>query len=250
MKTLMRKVRILMTPREWLLKTRLSDGVVVCGKNRPGFGGRGIYLYRESIEPEFQHLEEFLDPGSVFVDIGANVGIYSLKAAKYIGREGVVVAIEPFPEMLAALFHNVQVNGFTNVRLRNFCAGEYTQPANLYMNSNRPNAFSLVKKDERASTLSTLTVSLDELSEWEGLERLDYIKIDAEGAEQQILDGATKVLEKYRPIIQLEVTEKDVTPSLPEYSVFQASGSPNRVCIPNESSKINLPKQLGWKQIS
>jgi FkbM family methyltransferase len=249
MKNFMRKIRISLTPKEWFLKTTLSNGLVIYGKNRAGFGGRGIYLYRDSIEPEFQHLEEFLDCNSVFVDVGANVGIYTLKAAKCLDKSGVVLALEPFPDILATLAHNVQANGFTNVRLRNFCAGKHTEHAMLWMNSNKPNSFSLVKIDNEASSLSTLTVSLDELFGWEGLERLDYLKIDAEGAEEQILIGAAKILAKYRPIIQLEVTINDVLPFLTEYSIFRASGSPNRIYIPNESTKIHLPKKLGWEQI-
>jgi FkbM family methyltransferase len=249
MNILMRKLRIALTPREWLLKTTLADGIVVYGKNRAGFGGRGIYLYRDSIEPEFQHLEKFLDSSSVFIDVGANVGIYTLKAAKYLDKGGVVLAMEPFPDILATLSHNVQANGFTNVRLRNLCAGKHTEQAMLWMNSNKPNSFSLVKIDKEASALSTLTVSLDELFGWEGLDRLDYLKIDAEGAEQEILLGATKILEKYRPIIQLEVIINEVLPFLTEYSIFRAPGSPNRIYIPNESPKIDLPKKLDWEQI-
>jgi FkbM family methyltransferase len=249
MEILMRKLRVAITPREWLLKTTLSDGIVIYGKNRAGFGGRGIYIYRDSIEPEFQHLEEFLDSNSVFVDVGANVGIYTLKAAKYLDKGGIVLALEPFPDILSTLYHNIQANRFTNVRLRNFCAGKDTGHSMLWMNSNKPNSFSLVKIDKEASSLSTLTVSLDELFGWEGLERLDYLKIDAEGAEQQILVGATKILEKHRPIIQLEVTINEVLPFLIEYSIFQAPGSPNKIYIPNESTKIHLPKKLGWEQI-
>lgn len=249
MNVLMRKLQVALTPREWLLKTKLSDGVVVYGKNREGFGGRGIYIYRDSLEPEFQHLEEFLEPGSVFIDVGANTGIYTLRAAKHLGKDGVVLAIEPFPDVLATLSYSVQANEFTNVRLRNFCAGEHTGFARLWMNSSKPNSFSLLKIDEKASSLSTLTVALDELFAWEGLDRFDYLKIDAEGAEKQVLAGATRILEKYRPIVQMEVTISDVTFGLTEYSIFRAPGSINKICIPNESTKIHIPKKLGWKQI-
>jgi FkbM family methyltransferase len=249
MSVLMRKIRIAVTPREWLLKSTLSSGAIVYGKNRAGFGGRGIYLYRDSIESEFEHLEKFLDHDGVFVDVGANTGIYSIKAAKHFGQNGIVLAIEPFPDVLATLFHSIQANGFTNVRLRNCCAGDRTNSSMLWLNAGHPNSFSLIKAEEKASYISTLTVALDDLFEWEGLNRLDYLKIDAEGAEQQVLAGAMKTLRQCRPIIQLEVMLKEVVVDLPEYSVFRAPESPNKVYIPNESSKIQLPKQLGWEQI-
>jgi hypothetical protein len=67
------------------LKTALSDGIIIYGKNKKGFGGRGIYLYRDLIEPEFNYLSKFLDPNDVFIDVGASSGIYSIRASRLIG---------------------------------------------------------------------------------------------------------------------------------------------------------------------
>ena len=113
--------------------------------------------------------------------------------------------------MLANLAYNVQVNGFTNVRLRNFCASDCTGAGVLWLNFDKPNSFSMVKRDEKASQLSVLKVKLDDLFNWEELNRLDYLKIDVEGTEQQVLSGATETIKKYRPIIQLETIINDVT---------------------------------------
>ncbi len=251
MRLLLRKVRVALTPRGWLLRTRLANGAFVFGKNRAGFGGRGVYVFRDSIEPEFQHLEEFLGPSGVFVDIGANTGIYTIKAAQhYSKKNGVVLAIEPFLDVLIVLSHSISVNGFTNVRLRNFCAGDRTAPGTLWRNFKKPNLFSLMQRDEQASCLPTLVVALDDLMVWEGLDRLDYLKIDVEGAEQQVVLGAKKTIEKFRPIIQMEVSIRDVPVDLPDYSVFQAPQSPNKVYIPDQHPKIHLPGRLGWIQSS
>ena len=76
------------------------------------------------------------------------------------------------------------------------------------------------------------------------------LEADAEGAEQQVLLGARKVLEKYRPIIQLEVTINDIDFPLTEYSVFQKIGSPNKVFIPNESEKMKITAQEEWKKVA
>lgn len=251
MNTLLRKIRVALTPRDWYLKTTLSNGSHVYGKNRSGFGGRGIYIYRDSIEPEFEHLEDFLDPSGVLVDVGANTGIYTIKAAKHFSNDGgIVLAIEPFPDVLASLFHSVKSNHFNNVRLRNFCAGHITGAAMLWMNNNKPNKFSLLKREESASYLSTLMVALDDLFEWEGLQRLDYLKIDVEGAEQEVLDGGKKIIRQYRPIIQIEVNINDVTLDMTDYSVFQAPHSANKVYIPNENSKVRLPEVFGWTHLT
>lgn len=249
MKVLLRKIRVALSPREWLLKTRLANGAIVYGKNRKGFGGRGIYIFRDSIETEFQYLEEFLDASGVFVDVGANTGIYTIKAAKhYAGNGSVVVAIEPYVDVLAVLSHSIQMNHFSNVRLYNCCAGSRTGSAKLWKNYEKPTTSSLIQSDSGAACMPTLTVAIDDLFVWEGLERLDYIKIDVEGAEDQVLLGAKKTLEKYRPIIQMEVSHKDVPIDLIDYSVFQAPESSNKVYIPNEHSRIQVPITLGWNR--
>lgn len=249
---LIRKARVALTPRNCLLQTKLSNGAIVCGQNRPGYGGRGIHIYRDAIEPEFEHLLEFLIPSGVFVDVGANTGIYTIKSAAWLAENGgMVMALEPFPEMLAMLQHNVQLNGLNNVRLRNFCAGDHTHAAVLWKNFEKPNSFSLLQRDQKAASQSVLVVALDDLFKWEGLNRLDYLKIDAEGAEEQILSGAKQTIEKHRPIIQVEINLKDIQVSLPDYSVFQAAaGSINRLLIPNESPKIKVPEKLGWIKVA
>jgi len=252
LKILIRKIRVALTPRSWLLRTRLSNGAVIYGKNRPGYGGRGIFIFRDALEPEFEHLEDFLTPSGVFVDVGANTGIYTLKAAKHYSAhgDGTVVALEPFPGVLATLHHNIQANGFSNVRLRNFCAGDQTRPAKLWMNFNKPNSFSLSQRDAKAGCLSTLVVSLDDLFSWEGLGRLDFLKIDAEGAEKAVLAGGIKTINKYRPIILLEVNINAAGPMPKDYSIFQAPGSANQICLPNESPMIGVPDKLGWSRLS
>lgn len=248
----MRKVRIALTPRGMRIKTCFPDGLVITGRNIEGYGGRGIYISRDTIEPEFSFLDRFVDEGNVFIDIGANIGIYTLKAAQVVGKSGTVLSLEPFPEMLADLAYNVKLNGFSNVRLRGLCAAGKTGPDAFWTNFGKPNSFSLVKRDQSASYFSVLKMRADELFAMERLDRCDYIKIDAEGAEEEIIGGASHIIETYRPIIQAEVTIASFKVRLNGYSVFQATypdgkPSPNKLFIPSESNKISVAKQLGLK---
>lgn len=248
----LRKVRVALSPREALLKTTLSNGAVVYGKNRTGFGGRGIYVWREGIEPEFTHLEQFLDADGVFLDVGANTGIYSIKAAQHYRSfgGGLVLALEPFPDVLATLYHSVQANGFANVRLRNVCAGAVTGNASFWLNGKTPHTFSLLQHDKKASSFSVMVVAIDDLLQWEGISRLDYVKIDVEGAESVVLQGARKSIERFRPIIQAEIAYNDIHFTIENYSTFRAAPkSPNNVYIPNESPKIAVAERLGWKRL-
>jgi FkbM family methyltransferase len=252
MNIFLRKVRVALTPRSWLLKRRLPNGAIVFGKNRPGYGGRGIYIFGDTLEPELEHLEEFLPPGGVFVDVGGNTGIYTVKAAQFFRRDGggTVITYEPLPEMLAELDHNLAVNGFDNVRLRSFCLGAQPGTAEFWLNFNRPASSSLVSRDPQASKRSMLVLRLDDVFPLEQLGRLDYVKIDVEGAEIQVLAGANETLRKFRPIVQLETGISDTPLNLPNYSAYQAPGGPNKVCIPNENPQCETALRLGWRKVS
>lgn len=249
MKIFLRKLRVALTPRGWILKSTLASGARVFGENRDGYGGRGVYVWRDAIEPEYEHLESFLDPSGVFIDVGANTGVYTIKAAKHFGNTGVVLALEPFPDVFAQLCRSVRENGFVNVRLRNMCAGKQTISSTLWKNFGKPNSFSLHKQDTGATGISVLAVALDDLFAWEQLTRCDYLKIDAEGAEQEILDGAKNLISSHRPIIQVEGTENVFKISATNYSAFRAHNGPNIVYIPNESPRSALPAQLGWDRL-
>lgn len=251
MDVFLRKVRVALTPRSWLLRTQLANGAMVYGQNRPGFGGRGIYIFRDALEPELEHLEKFLTPGGVFLDIGGNTGVYTVKAAKFLAANGgTVVSVEPFPEMLATLARNVRANDFTNVRLRGICLGEARGTAELWMNFRRPASFSLVHRDDQAASHSTLVFPLDEIFPLERLGRLDYVKIDVEGAEARVLAGARATFQQYRPIIQLETEIADTQLDLPDYCVWQSPGGPNKVCVPKESPKTEVARILGWQRVN
>lgn len=246
--TFIRKTRIAITPRSVLLRTRLQNGAIVAGYNRSGYGGRGVYIWRDSLEPELAALSSFLRPGMCFIDVGANVGVYAIKAAKDVGENGLVIAVEPFIESAFQLSRNVQANGLQNLRLRNCCVGRSTGHLRLYLNGGKPNSFGTLRIGDPKS-LSVFCISLDDLCQWEQIERLDYLKIDAEGAEAMIIEGACGAIKRFRPVIQLEVTIGSTT-CPEEYRRFAASNSANNVLIPAENGDaLRNVKRLGWLEI-
>jgi FkbM family methyltransferase len=240
-------VRIAMTPRDRWLETKLSNGAVVRGRNRPGHGGRGVYVYRDAIEPELEHLEALLDRTGVFIDIGANTGIYSLKAAKHFGGGGLVLALEPFPEVFTVLQNNIQRNRFSNVRAQLLCVAAETGERTLWLNRGRPSFFSLTRRVGAAPGMTVQTISLDRLVAQENLPGLDYLKIDAEGAEREIVVGGARSIASYRPIIQAEDGAGILTGELPEYVAFRAHRSQNVLYFPRGHERIAVPRRLGWR---
>jgi FkbM family methyltransferase len=252
MNIFLRKVRVALTPRHWLLQTQLANGAIIRGQNRAGYGGRGVYIFRDALEPEFEHLEKFLVPGGVFLDIGGNTGIYTVKAAQFFRNNGggTVVTYEPLPEMLAELNHNISANKFDNVRLRSFCLGAQSGTAEFWINFNRPASSGLVSRDSQATCRSMLVLRLDDVFPLEKFDRLDYVKIDVEGAEAQVLAGAIETLKKFRAIIQLETNHLDAPLELSSYSAWQSPGGPNKIYIPNENHQNETARQLGWQKTS
>lgn len=244
-----KKIVVFFTPRSFLLKTKFADGVTLLGINKAGYGGRGIFIKGENIEPELGQLNNFIKRGDVFIDVGANSGMYSLKAAGIVKETGIVLAVEPSIEVLSILERSIKLNKFNNIRLRNLCAGDNTSVRTFWLNYNQPVSSSLSLKIGDAQSTSVLTVTLDELIVWEKLERVDYLKIDAEGAENEILSGAENLISTYRPIVQVEDILVPLKFSFKDYSKFKAPNSFNIVYIPNENDLIIIPEQLGWQRI-
>lgn len=240
---ILRTVRVMVTPRGWTLTTRLPDGVVVRGTNRPGYGGRGIYLWRDEIQPEFSRFTTYLPAGGTFVDVGASTGIYTMRAARHVGSQGTVLAIEPVPEICSMLWRNIEANGFRNVRCRSFCLGDQTGEGTLWLGGN-PNAASIVRPRPGDRNVSVFIASLDDLIRWEKLERLDYMKVYAGAATREIISGGLDAIRRFRPIVQMQVVPGTV---LHGYVGYAAPSSESGMFFPIER-QISPPE--GWRRLT
>lgn len=242
----MRKVVCAVLPRQMTLSRRLRDGTLVSGVNRAGYGGRGAFIFGDDIEPEFAALDKILRPGDVLIDVGANSGIYTLKGARIVGNDGAVLSLEPNPDLLKVLKHNTGRNHLSNVRLRGLAAAEECREFRFFEIDNKPNSFSLVSRDDGTASFSVLAVDLDSLVRWEGIRRVDVIKIDAEGAEDRVLAGASTIIREHQPVIIAEVTRAGLS-ALPDgYRSFRLSGSPNKLLLPAGHRLVAAAAGLGW----
>lgn len=137
-----------------------------------------------------QHVERItagLRPGDTFVDLGANVGVFSLYAAKAVGPEGCVLAIEPAPAMLERLRFNVSANGFRNVRVAPVAVGEARGEAALHT---LPDAHGSSSLHEMPGSTPQTTVPVEPLLALlsaHGIGRIDAMKADIEGYEDRAL---------------------------------------------------------------
>jgi FkbM family methyltransferase len=150
-------------------------------------------------------LGRILAPGLTFVDVGANVGYFSLLAARLVETAGRVVAIEPGPRNCRLLHRSVVRNRCGNVQLYP-CAVSDRRGAVAYLaeGSNGTIADLDATRDVPPGAHLVAATTLDDLLA--GFDRVDVIKLDVEGAEGRVLEGATRTLERHRPAVISEVS--------------------------------------------
>jgi len=160
-------------------------------------------------EPEIatpQVLAEFLRPGMVFYDLGANIGFFSLMAARLVGTGGRVISFEPDAQVAARLRRNIELNGFSNITVVE--AGVWSASEEVCFVPSDPTSPEggtgrfVAGKDRTLGTL-TRCIALDDFVQ--SSPPPDAIKLDVEGAEIEALRGAKRLLQTQRPWIVCEI---------------------------------------------
>lgn len=151
-------------------------------------GERKFLFMPQFFDPaEMRLLADKLPSDGVFVDIGANVGLYSLNAARYLGVGGRVLAVEPGPEAIRRLRINLSLNTCGTAITHVDCAiGDQDGTLMLRLDSSNLGGSSLVHDRGGAATPVRVRPLLDVLAE-AGINRIDILKIDVEGAEDKAL---------------------------------------------------------------
>ena len=175
-----------------------------------------MILETGSWEPEsWRLIEARLRPGDTFVDIGAHIGYYSLKAAAAVGPGGKVIAIEPNPATLVTLHENAQASAARQVAIEPVACADTEATLQLFAAPRSNTGESSLSKANagREGAVSSYTVRarpLDDIVREHGLTRVDYAKIDVEGAEMIVLKGAIETLTKFHPYLLIEVVDSQL----------------------------------------
>lgn len=129
-----------------------------------------------------------LRPGEIFLDLGANVGYYAILAAKFIGAEGLVIAVEADPEVAEMLAKNVEANHLNNnVRVVSGAVTDHTGTVRL---ARAPaSGWTGLYYREPDEWVEVAAFTVDDLVKTLQLSRVDAVKIDVEGAEARVLKG-------------------------------------------------------------
>ncbi len=157
-------------------------------------------------------LDRYLKFGQTFIDVGANQGEYSIWAARKVAPSGSVIAFEPMDTLYKQLNENMRLNPFHNQLFKSLKIGLSDKPGemNLYgkasSNEGVNTMFPTAEHTEliQKIPLDTLDSQLEKLA----CKQVDFIKIDVEGAELQVLKGATETLVKHKPLLLIEVNEE------------------------------------------
>ena len=175
---------------------------------------QNIYFVGAYERAELNLLNRHLSEDSVFVDIGANFGLYSLVASQKITNSGEIICFEPFPKNYAALKKNISLNSKSYIISENIALGDKKDELKLYYQPNEKN-LGIVSANfmENSKTIKVDVMSFDEYVKENGVDKIDFIKIDVEGFENQVINGMKKTLELFSPMILIEIFDEDILKS-------------------------------------
>jgi FkbM family methyltransferase len=229
--------------------------------------GRSIERYGEFGEQELDVLRTALPEGGIAFDVGANIGTHAVALARQTGPAGSVFAFEPQRVVHGMLATNATLNGLGWIHPIHAAVGaapgELLMPDYVYTNEANYGAIAL-GETERGWPVRVVT-----LDAWCWLPRVDGVKIDVEGMEAQVLDGARELIARFRPVLFVEndrtstsvgVLERLLAAGYRVYwhvvrlfrednwrgereNVFGNTGTINVLCIPRERSQaVDLPE--------
>ena len=159
-------------------------------------------------EKEMELWRNWIKPGMTVIDVGANVGVYTFSAALKVGSEGYVLAVEPFSGCVRCLQETCRLNQLSWVKVCAGAASNHDGTARLALHA-ASELNELVSRDAEAATQSgafeeVTCFSLDSMIERENVNQVDFLKIDAEGHEMQVIEGSNRILSKFAPTILYE----------------------------------------------
>lgn len=163
--------------------------------------GRSLDLYGEFSEGEVELFRQIVKPGHIVLDLGANIGVHTVPLARLTGPQGAVLAFEPQRLVFQTLCANVALNSFTNVWCFNAAAGDV--PGTVHVPALNPtvqNNFGGLGLLGRSQGEPVQQLRIDDLP----IGRCTFMKIDVEGMETQVIQGARNTIGRCQPIMYVE----------------------------------------------
>ncbi|MDP3042487.1 MAG: FkbM family methyltransferase [Candidatus Omnitrophota bacterium] len=194
--------------RQIILKTK--DGIrLICDPLDKRHILKEILNFGDYEPTELQMIKRFLKKDSVVLDIGANIGWYSINLSKSVPG-GRIISFEPIPKTYEYLIKNIALNQLRNIKTYNIGLSNKAGCFNFYYNRNYTSATSLVNiiKDDNVAIVKCRVEKLDDFLKKAKIMQVDFIKCDVEGAEKFVIEGGQEVINKNKPIIFIELLRK------------------------------------------
>jgi FkbM family methyltransferase len=161
-----------------------------------------------AVEPEDAVVRQAVRAGDTALDVGANFGVFTKLFSQLVGPAGSVIAFEPIPKTFRTLSEGIERLHLRNVQPINRAVSDHVgtvfMTVPLFPNSWGDNLYEahIVPNPDSRTTFAVNTVTVDSLQ----LSRVDFIKIDVEGHELEVLRGGRETIAKYHPTLMVEVT--------------------------------------------
>ncbi len=259
-----------------IVKQKAKHGIFSYYKNDK-FLAKSFKEYGEYSEYEVNLFKYLTNPGDNIIEVGSNIGAHTVPIAKHISNKGIVYALEPQTQNYKILVKNINENKLTNTKIYKLAATNSIGEA--YINTfaeDKLNNFGSArisnKKNINSETIKTTT--LDDLlfDKFDEKKILKLIKCDAQGQEENIINGSTKLIEKFNPFLYVENDIVEKSKSLIETisklnyllfwhivplfnpknffknfnNVFSNIHSINMLCV-HRKTKFTLPEN--WKKL-
>jgi FkbM family methyltransferase len=163
-------------------------------------------------------LRRVLKPGDTFVDVGANIGLFTMLASRWVGPSGRVLAMEPSRRELARLQDHIDRNGLRQATALRIAAGRESGTAVLHVATGRHAGLNTLESRfmhadvDEAYTEVVPVAPLDEILPAHGIDRVDAMKVDVEGCEHDVIAGARRIMARDRPTLIIELAGAALAP--------------------------------------
>ena len=164
--------------------------------------GQSLSAYGEYSEGEVEVFRKVLRPGDTAIDVGANIGAFTIPMAKLVGGDGHVIAFEPSPANLDLLEQNVEQNGFGPLNIGNVTIKPYvaSDKEGTFKVDKRQMLFAYCYPEAGVVDFEVESITIDSLN----LPKVKLIKVNVNGHELQVLRGAAETIKRCKPIIYIE----------------------------------------------
>jgi FkbM family methyltransferase len=205
---------------------------------------RRIFFHRQirrrsffTDEKEYALLNTFLRDGDWVIDLGANVGHYTMRMSQLVGLSGRVIAVEPMPDTFALLAANTRLFEHANVSLLNIAASDRISTVGIDLPSfaqGLPNYY-MARLTTDSAKLAVMTLPIDALVL---PKKVSLVKIDVEGHEFPVLQGMRQLIERDHPVLIVETGAQETIDLLHSfgYVTERLPGSSNLLCRQRESA--------------